>query len=349
MLMDDVVICANCTISEALKKMDVNAQQIIFIVDENNQFLGTVTDGDVRRGLLDRKSLSEPVSSIMNTSPIVMKQGEDSEQLIDKARQLYITKIPIIDVNNHVVDLYDVYTEHHQIDKNNAVILMAGGLGTRLYPMTEKLPKPLIEVGDKPILETIIKNFEQHGFKKIYISVNYKAEMIKDYFQNGDNFGVEIRYLEEKQRLGTAGALSLLDENEIDAPFFVMNGDLLTNVNFEKMLAYHLQNKSVATVGVREYDFQVPYGVIQSSEGYVSSIEEKPVHKFFVNTGIYLLDPTLLVMIPKETFFDMPALISMAIEQDKKVASFPVHEYWLDIGRIEEYDKANDEYKDTFL
>jgi NDP-sugar pyrophosphorylase family protein len=220
---------------------------------------------------------------------------------------------------------------------------MAGGLGTRLRPLTDDIPKPLLKVGNKPILETIIRNFAEHGFVNITISLNYKGDMIKDYFGDGSDFGVNIDYVEENKRLGTAGALSLLKENPHE-PFFVMNGDLLTDVNFSHLLDFHSFGNSTATMCVREYEYQVPYGVIQTKDSDITSIVEKPIQKFFVNAGIYVLSPSVFNDIPENEFFDMPTLFNILIEKQKKVSSFPIHEYWLDIGRMSDFEQAQSEY-----
>ena len=229
----------------------------------------------------------------------------------------------------------------------NKVILMVGGLGTRLRPLTEDTPKPLLKVGGKPILETIIENFKKYGFKNFVFCVNYKAHMIEEYFGNGKKFGVNIEYVYEKERMGTAGALSLLNKvpNE---PFFVMNGDLLTNINFEDMLRFHLEHNAIATMGVREYEYQVPFGVVNVKNEKILSIDEKPIHKFFVSAGVYILDSSCINMIPKDKFYDMPTLFDDILKYNDNIVSFPIREYWLDIGRLDEYEKANVEYKEVF-
>jgi len=224
---------------------------------------------------------------------------------------------------------------------------MVGGLGTRLRPLTENTPKPMLPVGGKPILQTIVEKFVKYGFINIVMCVGYKSNIIQDFFGDGSKLGANISYVFEEKRMGTAGALSLLPEQP-DKPFFVMNGDLLTNVNFEHLLDFHLENNSLATMCVREYDFQVPYGVVNVENGKILSIEEKPVQKFFVSAGIYMLSPDCISHIPKNEFFDMPTLFEKLISMDKNTVSFPLREYWLDIGRMEEYEKANQEYHKVF-
>jgi NDP-sugar pyrophosphorylase family protein len=224
---------------------------------------------------------------------------------------------------------------------------MVGGLGSRLWPLTENTPKPMLKVGDKPIVQTIIERFCEYGFVNIVMCVNYKSHIIQDYFGDGSEFGVNIEYIFEEERMGTAGALSLL-RSIPEGPFFVMNGDLLTNVNFEHLLTYHTESEAYATMCVREYDFQVPYGVVNIEGHNILSIEEKPVHRFFVSAGIYMLSPEAIRHIPENKFYDMPTLFEKLIEYKEKVVSFPIREYWLDIGRIEEYERANNEFHGVF-
>jgi NDP-sugar pyrophosphorylase family protein len=224
---------------------------------------------------------------------------------------------------------------------------MVGGLGTRLRPLTQDTPKPMLPVGGKPILQTIVEKFASYGFVNIVMCVNYKSEIIQNHFGDGSRFGVTIEYIFENERMGTAGALSLLSQRP-EEPFFVMNGDLLTNVNFEHLLEFHEHHNAVATMCVREYDFQVPYGVVNIQEGKIITIEEKPVHKFFVSAGIYMLEPKSIEHIPSNTFYDMPTLFEKLIAMNENALSFPLREYWLDIGRMEEYEKANSEYHEVF-
>ena len=225
---------------------------------------------------------------------------------------------------------------------------MAGGFGTRLHPLTEKTPKPLLKIGDRPILETILEQFIDYGFHDFYISTHFKSELIKDYFKDGGLYGVNIHYIYEDVPLGTAGSLGLLPSSISDLPIIVMNGDILTKVNFEHLLDFHNSNKSDATVCVREYDFKVPYGVIETTNGCsIKSINEKPIHKFFVNAGIYVINKDLIDKIDGKRYLDMTDFLEGVINYNK-VNAFPVHEYWLDIGHISEYKRANKEIYTVF-
>ena len=344
---DGIKLNINSTIKEALKIIDSGAIRIALDVDSDNKLLGTLSDGDIRRGLLKNLSLNDTIEDLYSKSPTIASVNDSNERIIQKAISKQVYQIPVVDDEGIVVDIVNLATLLNITKKRNRVILMAGGLGTRLRPLTQDIPKPLLKVGNKPILETIIKNFANHGFVNITISLNYKGEMIKDYFGDGSNFGVNIDYVEENMRLGTAGALSLI-ENKPNEAFFVMNADLLTDVNFSHLLDFHSFSNSDATMCVREYEYQVPYGVIEVEESNVTSIVEKPIQKFFVNAGIYVLSPKVFDYIPKNEFYDMPTLFNTFIEKEKRVISFPIHEYWLDIGRMSDFEQAQSEYFRVF-
>jgi len=343
----ELLITEDCTIKEALKVIDKGTKRIAIVVDNSNKLLGTLNDGDIRRALLNDKTLDTKIIDVYHKNPSVCSIHDTKETIIKTAIKNKVYQIPIINDEYKLVEVEDLATLLSTQNRRNKVIIMAGGLGTRLRPLTDDTPKPLLKVGSKPILETIIENFSNYGFKDIIISVNYKADMIRNHFQDGKKFGVNIEYIEENKRLGTAGALSLLNKKILE-PFFVMNGDLLTNVNFEHLLDFHIFGNSKATMCVREYEHQIPYGVIQTQNDKIESIIEKPINRFFVNAGIYLLSPKVLELIPKNEFYDMPTLFQELINKQENVLSFPIHEYWLDIGRIIDYEKANDEYANIF-
>jgi len=341
------VVEYNTTIRQTLKIINDEAMKIAIVIDLKKKVIGTISDGDIRRAILKGKELSDSIEDIYSQTPTICNINEPQENIIQLALSKKIYQIPIVDDEGKLVKIEDLGNMLKIKNRPNYVVLMAGGLGTRLRPLTNDVPKPLLKVGNKPILETIIENFSKYGFKNIIISVNYKSKMIMDYFKDGSDFGVNISYLCEDKKLGTAGALSLIQDNP-KHPFFVMNADLLTNVNFENLLDYHSFENSIATMCVREFDFQVPYGVIELKNQFITSIVEKPIHKFFVNAGIYVLSPKVLEYIPSNIFYDMPTLYNDIIKHNKKVISFPIHEYWLDIGRPQEFEQANNEYNEIF-
>jgi dTDP-glucose pyrophosphorylase len=344
---ENIKLTSKSTIREALKIIDNGAMQIALVVDENDKLLGTLTDGDIRRGLLKNLALHDVIESIIYETPTVAKLGDTKEEILKMALAKKLHQIPILDDHGRVVGIQEIEGLVRPKIKPNKVVLMVGGLGTRLRPLTEDTPKPMLKVGNKPILQTIVEKFAEYGFVNIVMCVNYKSDIIRDFFGDGSEFGVNIEYVLESKRMGTAGALSLLAKIPSE-PFFVMNGDLLTNINFEHLYDYHITNSSMATMCVREYDFQVPYGVVNIEDSKIVSVTEKPTHKFFVNAGIYILNPRVIMDIPKSEFFDMPALFEKLISQGGNILSFPIREYWLDIGRMEEYEKANCEYGEVF-
>ena len=343
----DVLIRPNTPILDAIKIIDKGSLQIALVVDDNNRLIGTVSDGDVRRAILKGVSLDRPVGEIMFTEPTVASSQESREEIMITMRAKQLRQIPLVDNDGHVVGL-DIWDDLINLqERDNIVVLMAGGLGTRLGELTKNCPKPLLRVGNKPVLETILQNCIEYGFKRFYISVNYKADMVKEHFKDGSRWGVDIRYIEEKERLGTAGALTLLPEKPT-LPLLVMNADVLTKINFKHLLESHEEHESIATMCVREYEFQVPFGVVTVENHRLTGISEKPVQRFFVNAGIYVLSPESVDIIPKETLFDMPTLFEKLVVQGAETTVFPIHEYWLDIGRIDDLNRANGEYNEVF-
>ncbi|WP_251963761.1 nucleotidyltransferase family protein [Salinibacter ruber] len=335
------------TIRETLEVIDEGGVQIAIVVNEHGQLEGVATDGDIRRAILDDLDLDAPVTSIMNEDPITARPQEDRQSLIDTMRARRIHQVPLVDHQDQVVGIQVLDDLLEPETRPNPVVLMAGGLGTRLRPLTEDCPKPLLEVGDKPILETTLEGFIAHGFHQFYLSVNYKAGMIENYFGDGSDWGVDITYIHEEQRLGTAGPLSLLPERP-DETMIVMNGDLLTKLNYAYLLDFHHEHASVATMCVREHETQVPYGVIETDDQYVTGLEEKPTERYFVNAGIYALEPEVLDLIPENEFFDMTQLFEQLVDRERDVTVFPVREYWQDVGQKEDFRRVNGEYEEVF-
>lgn len=334
----------NNTLLDTMKIIDDSSLQFAVVVDEEQHLLGTVTDGDIRRGILRGEGLDVTITSIMNPDPISARRGKKYHKYKQLMKSKMLKQLPIVDDNNRIINILFADNIETSLNKNK-VVLMLGGLGTRLRPLTNDTPKPMLRVGNKPILETIIEGFKQYGYTDFIFSVNYKKEVIQDYFQNGEAFDVTIEYIEEDKKMGTAGALSLL-KNRPTKPFFVMNGDLLTQINFDQLMQFHMEHKSVATMCVREYEYQIPYGVIETDGTDLVTIREKPIHRSFVNAGIYVLDPDVLDQIPQDKFYDMPSLFERMIEKNSKTSVFPIREYWLDIGQIDDFNRANNEIKE---
>lgn len=343
----EVLLSPHTSLREAVQIIDDNATQIVLVVDENRLLLGSITDGDIRRAILKGTGLAETVQSVMNTMPTTAREDESRENILAEMKRKTLHQMPLVDQDGRVVGLVTLDELINTPAKKNRVVLMAGGLGSRLRPLTNECPKPMLHVGGKPLLETILINFIEHGFCHFYISIRYMSEVVKSYFGDGSRWGVDISYLYEDQRLGTAGALSLLPKKPAE-PIIVMNGDLLTKVNFSQLLDFHTEHNADATMCVREYDFQVPYGVVKIDKYRIIGIDEKPTHRFFINAGIYVLEPSTLDLISPNTFFDMPSMFEVLIEKKKETVVFPVREYWLDIGHMADFDRANGEYMAVF-
>jgi dTDP-glucose pyrophosphorylase len=342
------LISPDTTVRAAIEILDESALQICVIVGEDKRMLGAVTDGDIRRAILRNVALDSPIEEIMNRDPIVGTAQEDNETLLNRMKVDFVNQIPLLDANGCIVGLAHIDNLLRPGGtRDNWVVLMAGGLGQRLRPITDAVPKPLLHVGGRPVLQNILERFVEQGFRNFYISVNYKSEMIVNHFGDGGRWGVKIRYLMEDEALGTAGSLSLIEE-PLDEDLLVMNGDLMTKVSFVNLLDYHVENKAAATMGVREYDVQVPFGVVHLDDHRVLGIDEKPTHRFFVNAGIYVISPKVLTQIPKDRHLDMPQLIQQLIDRSSVTAAFPLREYWLDIGRIEDWEKANRDFDKEF-
>lgn len=340
-----IIVSEQNTLFETMQIIDKSSLQFAVVVSEEGNLLGTVTDGDIRRSILRGDTLDVKITKVMNPSPITGIVGQSRKKYYQLMQTKKLKQLPIVDKNNKIIDI--LFSDKVVSNNENLVVLMVGGLGTRLRPLTNDIPKPMLKVGGKPILETIIEGFKQYGFTNFILSVNYKKEVIQNYFQNGEAFDVNISYIEETKRLGTAGALSLLP-TQPNKPIFVMNGDLLTQVNFEQLMHFHIDNNSSATMCVREYEYQIPYGVIETDGVSLVSIKEKPIHKSFVNAGIYVLSPEALNHIPNNEYYDMPELFQKLVKEEMKTTVFPIREYWLDIGRMDDFEKANIEYKEYY-
>ena len=344
----DLTLNPSDSMSQAIVILNDKAQRIALVIDEDCKLLGTITDGDIRRALIRELPMSIEVRKIMQSTPTFCYQSDSKNLVLSKMKKLSLYQIPIVNSENKIVDIETI--QHILEDKvyENPVFIMAGGFGKRLLPLTEKKPKPLLNVGDRPILETIIEQFANQGFNKIYISTHYKAEMIRGHFGNGENWNIDIEYLHEEIPLGTAGSLGLLPKNLPEIPVIMMNGDLLTKVNFESLLEFHNSHTGSITMCVREYDSQIPYGVVDIKGQHVLSIQEKPVQKFFVNAGIYVLNPKIIGNINGISYLDMPDLLKSKIKKGDKINVFPIHEYWLDIGQMDEYEQAHKYYNKEF-
>lgn len=343
----NTLVSPETTMAETISVIDKAAMQFALVVDNNNKLLGIVTDGDIRRALLRHQDMSSPIDTVMNKSPSVAKKGLSRSRLLHLMNSKGLLAIPIIE-DDVLIDVQTLQKIVNRSHYDNPVFIMAGGFGTRLKPLTDNCPKPLLKLGGKPILETIIENFIASGFHRFYISTHYLPEQIEAYFGNGSDWGVEISYVHEENPLGTAGALGLLPKDITNLPIIMMNGDLLTKVDFELLLNFHTEQQGIATMCVTEYEYQVPYGVVTLQDHQLESMIEKPLQKYFVNAGIYVVTPELIKQVKENQIIDMPALLESEIGKGEKVSVFPVHEYWLDIGKFNDFSQAQIDIEKEF-
>ena len=340
----NVLVAPDSSILEALEIINKEALRIALVVDKENKLLGVITDGDIRRGLLKNLPLTAEVHEVMNKKPVTASPGVSKKELTALMSSHCILSIPIVE-NSIILGLETISSVAKPEKYDNPVFIMAGGFGTRLRPLTDECPKPMLKVGDKPILETLLLQFVQAGFRNIFISTHYMPEQITEYFGDGARWGVKITYVHEEFPLGTGGALGLLPSQIPSLPLIMINGDVLTTVDFERLLDFHNKYNPVATMCVREYDYQIPYGVINGDGHRIVSMQEKPIQRFFVNAGIYVVSPILFKNVPSQLKIDMPTLLEQEISKSKDVIMFPIHEYWLDIGRMDDYYKAQTDIK----
>lgn len=348
--MNDVektLILASADILSAIEVINRSDARIALVVDENRRLVGSVTDGDVRRGLLRGVALSDAVSEVMNSQPRVIRNSEDRAQALQFMKQNVCRQVPVLDAEGHVIAIETVEEALLAMRRDNWVLLMAGGRGQRLRPLTDTSPKPMLMVGDKPILETILDNLIKQGFHNFYISLNYMGDVVRDYFGDGSRKGVTIRYIIEDQFMGTAGPLSLLPE-PLTKPIIVMNGDILTTVDFNYLLDFHHDHRAEGTMCVCEYSVEVPFGVVELDEHRISRIVEKPTHRFMISAGIYALSPHAVAMVPTGQQSDMPTLFERLVAGRLETCVFPIREYWMDIGRLDDFDRANRDYAVQF-
>lgn len=345
---ENALVGPDVALEDAISTMDECALRVALVVDDQRKLLGTLTDGDVRRALIRHLPLSTKVSAVMCAKPQVGQRDWTRERYLSVMENFQLLQLPIVDRDNRLVGLETLHGLLETKRLNNAVFLMAGGFGKRLHPLTESCPKPLLKIGDKPILQQILESFINAGFHRFFISTHFLPEMVRDHFGDGEQWGVNIKYTHEDVPLGTGGALGLLPHEEINEPILMMNGDLLTTLNYRDLLEFHNAHDGTATMCVRQHEYQVPYGVIQSEGHLIRSMEEKPVQTFFVNAGVYVLAPELVKSVRPGTRVDLPALLEASIAQGNQVNMFPLHEYWLDIGRPEDFERARAEFGTVF-
>jgi dTDP-glucose pyrophosphorylase len=328
------------TIHEAIRNLDQVGIKIVLVVNETGTLEGTISDGDIRRGLLKGLDLKSPIESVIRRNPLLVppKMGRDMVMQLMVANK--VQQIPVVDEQHHVIGLHlwDEITTSPQ--RTNIVVIMAGGMGTRLHPHTNNCPKPLLPVAGKPMLEHIIERAKSEGFTQFVLAIHYLGHMIEDHFGNGERLEVQIGYLREQSPLGTAGALGLLNPQP-DIPFVVTNGDVITDIRYGELLDFHIRHNAAATMAVRVHEWQHPFGVVQTQGIDIVGFEEKPVARSHINAGVYALDPEALNVLSADAHCDMPTLFERLQAKGKRTVAYPMHEPWLDVGRPDDLDRAN--------
>lgn len=335
----EALLPATACIKDAIRCLNEAALQIVIVVGQSGELVGTITDGDIRRGLLRGLTVASSIETIIFREPLVVPPGMRGETVAQLMLANRIHQVPIVDEKRHVVGLHQWDEMGRPTERQNLMVIMAGGLGTRLQPHTETCPKPLLPVAGKPMLEHIIDRARADGFSRFILAIRYLGGMIRDYFGDGSRWNVTIEYVEEAQPLGTAGALGLVQPTPPD-PIVVTNGDVLTDISYGELLDFHVRNHAAATMAVRLYEWQHPFGVVATRGIEITGFEEKPVHRSHVNAGVYALSALALRRIVRDERCDMPALFEALRIRGERTIVYPMHEPWLDVGRPSDYDKA---------
>jgi len=331
-------IPADATIRCAMKVIDEFGEGVVLVMDNDTNFLGIVTDGDVRRGLLKGASMDDQIGPWISKDYISVGYNTGRAEVLDLMQAHLMRHVPVVDDDGKLLGLHLLHNIIGAQQRDNWAVIMAGGKGTRLYPITKDLPKPMVKIAGRPILERLILHLVSFGIRRIFISVNYMGHIIQDYFGDGKRFACSIEYLEENEPLGTGGGLALLPEKPT-TPVIVMNGDLVLQANLDQMLSCHIQGGFFATIGAYKYSHQIPYGCIEVNGDRLRSLREKPISSFLVNAGIYVLSPEAITSIPKE-YFPITTLFELAIENNQPCGSYLIQEEWADVGQIEDLRKA---------
>ncbi len=343
--LQDLFVRPEISIRELLQCLDRGAKGIVLVVDPDGRLIDTVTDGDVRRAILASIDVGLPLQRLLDTkdrgdpaAPVTAAVGTPEIELLRVMGARGLRHIPLVDEHGRVADLALLSELAKDAELPLTAVVMAGGLGTRLRPLTETLPKPMLPIGDRPLLAHIIAQLREAGIQQLHVTTHYRADAIREHFGDGQDYGIAIRYVHEDLPLGTAGALALVDAP--DQPLLVMNGDILTRVDFGAMREFHRQQRADMTVGVRQYELKIPYGVVDTDGPLITGLSEKPAISHFINAGVYLINPDVRTLVPPGERFDMTDLIQAALARGRRVACFPIREYWIDIGQMTDYERA---------
>ena len=335
-----VAIQSDLGLYAAMRVLDELASQILLVVGENNVLLGTITDGDLRRAIMKGLDENTHVSALMNANPFVVKVNDDRQHIISKMRLNKIHQMPVVNDNYELQGLHfwDEISASPKYD--NLVVLMAGGFGKRMLPHTEGCPKPMLEVLGKPMLQHTLERARDYGFTNFLITLHYLPNVIRNYFGDGSSFGVNIKYLEEREPLGTAGALSLIEELPT-SPLIVLNGDVLCDIDLPKMISFHKKNVATATMAVRDHIYQNPFGVVELKGQEITGFNEKPVWRSYINAGIYILNPSVFELLKPNECFDMPDFFDKLRQLNYHTIAYHMQAEWMDVGNPTDLDNAN--------
>jgi dTDP-glucose pyrophosphorylase len=337
---EKLIILDNANMSMAIYQLNETGKRCLFVVDDNGLLKGSLSDGDLRRAIINGLNMESNVKDFMNPNPLVAPEGIARAVAVSLMETNGIQQIPVVNKDMQLIGLYEWNLNNLINTRKNTMVIMAGGEGTRMRPNTENCPKPLLNVAGRPILEHIINAGKKSGIREYLIAIRYLGHMIEDYFGNGTSLGVHIEYIREDERSGTAGALAHIQEHS-DSPFIVTNGDVITDISYGDVLDFHLHHRAFATIAARSYEWQNPYGVVHMNGLDVTMIEEKPLVRSYINTGVYILDPEAIKYLPEKAYCDMPELLGQLINHQRRIIAYPVHENWLDIGNPSELEMAN--------
>ena len=338
------ILPMSASIEEVITNLTKVSIKIVLVVNDAGELQGTISDGDIRRGLLRGLNLKSPIESIIHHNPLVVTEEIGREAVRKLMVVNKIQQVPVVDDQHHIVGLYLWDEIATPLIRPNLMVIMAGGMGTRLRPHTENCPKPMLMVSGKPMLEHIIERAKQEGFSRFVLALHYLGHVIEEYFGDGNRLQVQIDYLREQSPLGTAGALGLLNPLPT-LPFAVTNGDVMTDIHYGELLDFHTRHNAAATMAVRVHEWQHPFGVVQTNGVDIIGFEEKPVHRSHINAGVYVLEPEALGLLERDIRCDMPTLFERLQEIEKRTVAYPIHEPWLDVGRQEDLNRANNKYK----
>lgn len=339
------MVAPDANIRDALRALNKGAQKIALICDNSDRLLAVVSDGDIRRGLLTDLNMDDPVCAVANLNPRVARLGICRKDLKQILIGEHLNVLPVLDEDDRVVDLHTLDSLNSRPTLENPVFIMAGGFGSRLRPLTDHCPKPMLPIGDKPILQHTIERMRAQGFRNFFISTHYLPKQIMDHFGDGSQFGVSIDYVHEDVPLGTGGALGLLPSDSGHKPLILMNGDILTDLDFTDILESHEIKGADATMCLREQETSLAYGVVDVVEGNVTGMQEKPTYLHLINTGIYVLSAECVRSVEKELRIDVPTLLEKRLHEGHLINAHTFYGQWIDIGQMNDYVRAQSSFK----